>query len=152
MFRRKINKELRENPVKDKVAKGIAGFIIKVQTKFADVMNRNFSGISTRRMKIFLFFFCLVSGGLSLYYIANAVFSHDKRNSSFKIDHVEVPKHYDKTADELTQPQIIVDEETMQNIRAFKQYMDTLKINAGKQYDSIMITRPGLMDSITMLE
>ena len=141
-----------KSPLQDKVAGKIAGFMVKVQTKFADVMNRNFSGISRRRMKIFLFLFCLGSGGLSIYYIVNAVFNNDKRQMPFKIDHVDVPRHYDKTGDELTQPQVFVDEETMQNIKAFKKYMDSLKTTARKQYDSIVLIRPGLMDSITMLE
>jgi hypothetical protein len=153
LFKRKV-KELNaaKSSGSDKVAGKIAGFIVKAQTKFADVMNRNFSGISTKRMKIFLFLFCLVSGGLSIYYIVNAVFNHDKKNNSFKIDHVDVPKHYDKTGDELIHSQIFIDEETMQNIQVFKQYMDSLKTKGAKQYDSIMLERPGLMDSITMLE
>jgi hypothetical protein len=153
LFKRKVKEQnITKSAASDKVAGKIAGFIVKVQTKFADVMNRNFSGISTRRMKIILFLFCLVSGGLSIYYIVNAVFTHDKKNNSFKIDQVDVPKHYDKTGDELTHPQIFVDEETMKNIESFKQYMDSLKTESTKQYDSVMLERPGLMDSIKMLE
>ena len=153
LFKRKEKEQnAAKSSASDKVAGKIAGFIVKVQTKFADVMNRNFSGISTKRMKIFLFLFCLVSGGLSIYYIVNTVFSHDKKNNSFKIDQVNVPMHYDKTGDELTHPQIFVDDETMKNIESFKQYMDSLKTKSTKQYDSIMLERPGLMDSIKMLE
>jgi len=153
LFKRKVKEQnTAKSSASDKVAGKIVGFIVKAQTKFAHVMNRNFSGISTRRMKIFLFLFCLVSGGLSTYYIINAVFSHDKKNNSLQIDHVDVPKHYDKTGDELTHPEIFVDEETMKNLESFKQYMDSLKTKSTKQYDSIMLERPGLMDSIKMLE
>ena len=62
-----------------------------------------------------------------------------------------VPKHFDKTGDEVI-PEAYVDEETFYKMQGFKKYMDSLKQNKSKQYDSIMQARPGLMDSVQVLE
>lgn len=152
MFDRKRNKEQKENKLQDKVAGKIAGAGIKLQTKFADQMNKMFSGMNTNKLKTLVIIFCLGCGGYSIYLAANAIFSSDKKQSSFQVDQVEVPKHFDKAGDEIVQPENYVDEETYRRIQGFKQYMDSLRINKSKLYDSIMIGRPGLMDSVLMLE
>ncbi|WP_276502895.1 hypothetical protein [Terrimonas pollutisoli] len=152
MFGRKRNKEQKENPLQDKVAGTIAGAGIKMQSKFTDFMNKLFAGMNIKKLKTFLIAFCLSCGGYSIYLIANAIFSSDKKQRSFQIDQVEVPKHFDKAGDEIIPPESYVDKETYRKIQRFKQYMDSLQINKSKLYDSIMIARPGLMDSILMLE
>src|SRR5258705_3388057 len=148
MFRKNINKEQKGNPLQDKVAKGFAVFFIKLQTKFAIVMNKLFSNMPAKKLNAVLIVFCLGCGGYSIYLIANAIFSSDKKQSSFKVDQVDVPKHFDKTGDEIIQTESFVDEETHRQLQEFKQYMDSLKTNKNKRYDSIMNVRPGLMDSI----
>lgn len=152
MFGRKRNKEQKENKLQDKVAGKIAGLGIRLQTKFANGMNALFAGISLKNAKIILLLFCFCAGSFSIYLVANAIFSSDKKQPSFKVDQVNVPKHFDKTGSEIIPDENYVDEETYHQIQGFKQYMDSLKINKSKLYDSIMIARPGLMDSILMLE
>ena len=154
LFKKKILRSAQDDKGDkwDKVAKGIAGFFIKLQTKFAIVMNKLFSNMPVKKINALLIVFCLSSGGYSIYLLANAIFSSDKKQSSFKVDQVDVPKHFDKTGDEISQPENYVDEETHRQLHEFKQYMDSLKTNKDKLYDSIMIARPGLMDSILVLE
>jgi len=152
MFNRKIHKEQKESKLQDIVAGKIAGAGVKLQTKFADLMNKFFSGMNTSKLKTLLIIFCLGCGGYSIYLAANAIFSSDKKQPSLQVDHVEVPKHFDKTGDEIIRPESYVDEETYWQIQGFKQYMDSLQMNKSKLYDSIMIARPGLMDSVLMLE
>lgn len=152
MFGRKRNKEQTENKQQDKVAGKIAGAWLRIQTKFSEHMNKLFSKMSARKLKTMLIVFCLGCGGYSVYLLVNAIVSSDKRQPYFKIDQVDIPKHFDKTGDEITQPESYVDERTYQQIQGFKQYMDSLKINKSKLYDSIMVARPGLMDSILVLE
>lgn len=152
MFDRKRSKEQKENRLQDKVAGRIAGAGIKLQTKFADLMNKTFSGMNTNKLKTLLIIFCLGCGGYSIYLVANAIFSSNILQPSFQIDQVDVPKHFDKAGDEIVQPENYVDEETYRKIQGFKQYMDSLRINKSKLYDSLIIARPGLMDSVLMLE
>lgn len=138
--------------VSDKVAGKIAGAGIRVQAKFAESMNKLFSNISMKKLKMLLLVFCLGCGGYSIYLIANAIFSADKKQPSFKVDQVDVPKHFDRTGDEIIPPESYVDEETYRQLQGFKRYMDSLKTNKSKLYDSILIARPGLMDSVLVLE
>ena len=52
LFRKKKIKST-ENPVKEKAARGIARFLLKLQTKFADTMNTTTKNISPKTMKLY---------------------------------------------------------------------------------------------------
>ena len=67
MFGRKRNKEQKESKLQDKLAGKIVGAGIKLQTKFADRMNKIFSGMNTTKLKHLLIIFCLGCGGYSIY-------------------------------------------------------------------------------------
>ena len=138
MFLKKKNKSKDEHPFHDKIAKGIAGFFIKIQTKFADTMNKKFSGLSTRLVKILLTVFCLSWGGLSGYYLFNA-FSK-RHQTPAGIQSIIIPRPLNKPDDE----QILnhVDKETYDRIEDYKKYEDSLK----------QTIRPGLLDSMNLLE
>ncbi len=134
----------------DKVAGKIAGVGLKLQRKFAERMTKIFGNMNNGKLKILLIFFCMTTGGYSVYLIADAIKSSRANQKSFKIDQVDVPKHFDKTGDAII-PGTYVDDETFYKIEGFKNYMDSLKQNKSKQYDSILLARPGLMDSVQML-
>jgi hypothetical protein len=104
-----------------------------------------------KRIKTLLVFFCLSTGGYSVYLIANAIISPDRKQPVFKVDQVDVPKHYDQSGDELM-PEAKVDEETFIKIQGFKKYMDSLKQSKSYLYDSIITARPFLIDTVLMLE
>jgi hypothetical protein len=134
-------KKNKENPWSDKAARKIAGAGIKIQSKFSDFMNKLFAGMNVKKLRTILIVFCLSCGGYSVYLIANAIFS--KKQTPLKIDQVDVPKHFDRTGDETIIPETYVDEETYLKIQAFKK---------SSFYDSTIQARPGLLDSIAMLE
>lgn len=138
--------------VSDKVAGKIAGLGIKLQQLFAEKMNRVFMNTDFKRLKIILIIFCLGAGGYSIYLIANSVISPDRKQNSFEVQQMDVPKHLDKAGDENLIPEAYVDEETWQQVRQFRNYMDSLKQKRRNEYDSILQARPGLMDSVQMLE
>lgn len=138
--------------VSDKVAGKIAGLGIKLQQLFAEKMNRVFMKTDFKRLKIILIIFCIGAGGYSIYLIANSVISPDKKQNSFEIQQMDVPKHFDETGDENLIPEAYVDEETWQEVKQFRNYMDSLKQKRRNEYDSILQARPGLMDSVQMLE
>lgn len=152
-FRRKKDKKTSQ-PVKEKAAKGIAQFLLRTQSKFADVMSNQTKHIPSKKMKIILIAFCLLGGGVSLYLTLEAVLKPDREQPAFKIDPVSVPKHYDRSGDEELRSDQYGDKETYQQIESFEQYMDSLQGTATgiKTRDSILQARPGLMDSIRMLK
>jgi hypothetical protein len=136
----------------DKVAGKIAGVGIKAQRLFAEGMNKLFMKTDYKRFKLILVFFFISAGGYSIYLIANSVFSPERVQQSFEIQQMDIPKHFNKTGDETVMPEATVDEQTYLQIQEFRKYMDSLKLNRANEYDSILQARPGLMDSVLMLE
>ena len=114
-------------------------------------MNKGFSKLSLTRRKIAVFFFCLIGGGLSIYYICEAVIGVQKKTPVEQIGKFEFPKNYHDRETEAASD-LLVDEETWNKLQIFKQYMDSLKKFNNSEYQYILLTRPGLMDSINTLE
>ncbi len=137
MFKRK-NKEPKVNPLQDKAARKIAGFMITAQTKFADRMNKHASKVPVARMKILVILFALSWGGLSFYFIADAVFG--PKHPRLTIDGIKLLRHIDQPRREAGESN--VDPGTYRQIQAYKKYMDSTQ-------QSI---RPGLLDSMNLLE
>ena len=125
--------------------------MVLAQTKFAKMMNKCCSKVSGQRMKLYTYLFCFLGFGLSLYIIGIA-FLDFRLRSKFKIEQVSIPKIEDKKYDATIHSNILVDEESWEKIQAFKRYVDSLKQNDVKAVDSLLEERPGLMDSIAMLE
>jgi hypothetical protein len=151
---KKKKKDTAENckTISDKVAGKIAGAGIKMQQLFAGKMNKLFENMNVKRIKILLIGFCVIAGGFSLYLLANSIFQKDNKQQVFKIEQVDVPKHFDKTGDEIITPEAVIDERTYLQIRYFKKYMDSIQVHRKREYDSILVNRPGLLDSVQMLE
>jgi hypothetical protein len=152
LFKKRKQKENNKPAVSDKVAGRIAGVGIKMQTKFSEFMNKLFSKMAPGKVKVFLVVFCLSAGGYSIYLFSNALFGEAGKQPSLNIEQANVPKHFDKTGDEMMHSERYVDDETYRQIIGFKYYMDSLKLHKRILHDSIMIARPGLMDSILALE
>lgn len=138
--------------VSDKVAGKIAGVGIKAQQLFADNMNRIFMNTDFKRLKLLLIFFCVSAGGYSIYLIVNSVFSPERKQKALEIQQMDIPKHFNKSGDETIMPEATIDEQTYLQIQDFRKYMDSLKLNRTNEYDSILQARPGLMDSVQVLE
>ena len=147
----KKKKGEKKNTQKDTVAYRIAQAMVVTQAKFAKVMTSCFSKVPAQRMKLYTFLFCLLGFGLSLYIVTAAILNI-RFQSNFKIEHLSVPKIEDKKYDTTIEPNILVDEESWNKIQYFKRYIDSLRENGSKEVDSILGQRPGLMDSIAMLE
>ena len=154
LFKKKKNELQSEEKttMSDKIAGKIAGVGIKAQRLFAGRMNKLFMKTDYKRLKLILIFFCVSAGGYSIYLIAISVFSAEQKQQSFEIQQMDIPKHFNKTGDETVTPEATVDEQTYLQIQDFRQYMDSLKLNRTNEYDSILQARPGLLDSVQVLE
>lgn len=149
---KKQKKKSNNATTSDKVAGKIAGLGIKLQNGFANRMNKIFETMNYKRLKIWLVIFCITCGGYSTFILVNAIISPSSIHQAIKIDPVKVPKHYNKSGGELLMPHSSVDEQAFENIQAFKKYMDSLRLAGSKEYDSILMVRPFLLDTVLMLE
>ena len=133
-------------PGKEKAAKIISGLIIKVQTGFAVLMGRITKGMSVKSLKWMLAIFILSGTFLSVCCVTE-VFKSDEK--VIQIEGIRVPKYFAHPGGEdLLQRKLISPE--VEAIFVFKTYMDSLRQSKmGKGiYDSIVLSRPGLMDSV----
>lgn len=151
LFSKRKQKVITGSP-SDKLAGKIAGIGLAMQKQFANTMNKAFEQMNHKRLKVWLIIFCVTCGGFSVYLLTNAIIGPATNQQSIKIDPVNVPKHYDNTAEEIRITDNVVDEETFSKIQAFKKYMDSLRQAGSKEYDSILAVRPFLMDTVLMLE
>jgi hypothetical protein len=138
----------------DKAAKGIAGFILKMQTGFAKLLSRWTKNLSIPTMKAGLIIFCLIGFSLSIYFIVITLLKKDQLGKIISIDRLTVPKYYDKTDEEYPHPDFFITKQQHEEMQAFQIYMDSLhQSKTGKPiYDSIVILRPHLLDSVKALE
>lgn len=126
----------------DKAAAVIVGTVITLQTGVATTMNKLTSKMPGRRLKLLFFAFCFTSGGLSLYLTAHAIWGKGNVQPAIEVKPIRVPRHYDRTGSEITEPDNNFPEALYQDIQNYKRYMDSL----GHPI------RPGLRDSIQALE
>lgn len=129
---------------KDKVAQGIAGFILKLQQGFASFMTRLTAKMSSATMKVSLIVFLSFGTSLSFYFIV-AAFVKETPGKNFKIQRISVPRNLYE--DSRVQHGFVITKEEYDEMR---KYTDSLR--GSKVYDSMMAVRPGLMDSTKELE
>ncbi|WP_205514344.1 hypothetical protein [Longitalea arenae] len=137
-----------------RITSGINNYVAERQKKLAGYLNYKTEGLSVTAKKLFLLAVCLVFGGMSLYLVVKPFWHPSKPDSSLKPQAISVPEHANKTGDENLHPRMLVTEEDMKEVWNFKRYMDSLKssVNGKSLYDSILRARPGLMDTVGMLE
>jgi hypothetical protein len=152
MILRKRNRSSNENLSKDKVALKIAKLLLKIQDKFSAFMSTCTKNIPAKNLKALLAVFCLLGAGSSIYFITEAIFKNDKQQPALKIEKVNVPNYFEQ--DDNLQIEQSDDPGTYEAIQRFERYMDSLQqtMPGRELHDSILITRPGLMDSIKMVK
>ena len=150
--KRKLPANVTENAAQDKLADRIVSACIRRQQKWADFMQRRTERLSDDGKCIVLLLFCLMAGSLSIYLVANSFL--ERRQSRFHIIQLSKLPITAKGGDENTKASKLISKEDYQNIQRFRHFMDSL---AGSQtgrrvYDSILIHRSGLMDSLFLIE
>ena len=150
--KRKTQSPVKENPAQERLASSIVSACIRFQQRWADFMQCHTERLSRNGKLIVLSLFCLTAGSLSIYLIASSVTS--RKASSFAVIHLKKLPYTVKSGDENTKALVIVSKAEYERIQRFRFYMDSLaRSPSGKQlHDSILIHRPGLMDSILLIE
>jgi hypothetical protein len=132
----------------------IVTFLTKVnlrKQKVAAYLQKKSEMLSTRAKKISLIFFCLLFGGSS---IAIIIHSTVASKDPVSIAKVSKPIHATEDGETLLRPDSIITKNEYERIIQFKNYLLHLRDDstASKQYDSITVNRPQLMDSIILFE
>lgn len=153
LFRkRKTQSSVKENAAQERLANNIVSACIRFQQRWADFMQHHTERLSRNGKLIILSLFCLTAGSLSVYFIVSSVMS--RKASSITVIHFKQPPYAVKSGDENTKALVIVSEAEYTKILRFKLYMDSLaRSPSGKElYESILSERPGLMDSVLLIE
>ncbi|SDW13656.1 hypothetical protein SAMN05444410_101318 [Hydrobacter penzbergensis] len=153
LFRkRKTKGSGKRNVAQERVASSIVSACIRLQQRWANFMQRHTERLSRNGKLILLSLFCLTAGSISIYFIANSLLS--RKASSFTVAPLTKPPYANKSGDENTKAFVIISKAEYEKIQRFRFYMDSLarSPSSKKVHDSILTNRPGLMDSILLLE
>lgn len=133
----------------DKAAGWIANTILRIQRKFAEVLEKKSISWKAKQQWIFLYLVCLVFGGLSVVAIIKA-FNKKASNILSKPAAIKTPR---MIPDENRSTVMITDNE-IRKVHIFKHTLDSLsKTDYGKiKVKNLLERRPGLMDSLEMVE
>lgn len=148
----KTHSSVKENVAQERLANSIVSACLRFQQRWADFMQHHTERFSRNGKFIVLSLFCLTAGSLSIYLIASSVVK--RKASSFTVIHLKKPPYTVRSGDENTKASVIVSKAEYEKIQRFGFYMDSLaRSPSGKElHDSILIHRPGLMDSILLIE
>ena len=153
IFRKWKNTETTEtDKSNDRILKQMVDTCLRLQNGWALWMSRRTEHLSRKTLRLLLLAFSALAGGYSIYLIGQS-FSGNQANA-FSVTSIKKPGHVLQTGDAASQPDMIVSKADYQGIIRFRGYMDSLtRSPAGKAtYDSIILSRPGLLDSIRILE
>jgi len=153
LFRkRKTQSSVKVNVAQERLANNIVSACIRFQQRWANFMQCHTERLSRNGKLIILSLFCVTAGSVSIYLIASSVTSH--KASSFTVIHLKRTPYAVTAGDENTKALVIVSKAEYERIQRFRFYMDSLaRSPSGKKvHDIIPIQRPGLMDSVLLIE
>lgn len=153
LFRkRKKTEAVEQDKNQDTILKQIVNACLRLQNGWAQWMGRRTQRLSRKTLFLLLLAFIVLAGGYSIYLIGKS-FSGNQANS-ISITSIKKPEHVVQTGESASRPDMIESKTDYQRIIRFRAYMDSLaRSPAGKAaYDGIILNRPGLLDSIRLIE
>lgn len=148
IFRKgKKTEATKPDEVHDRVLRQMVCACLRLQTGWSLWMGRRTQHLSRRTLLLLLVAFIVIAGGYSIYLIGES-FSGNQSNA-FSVTPIKKPGFVRQTGEVASPPDMIVGKPDYQRIIRFRGYMDSLTQSpAGKAvYDSILLSRPGLLDS-----
>lgn len=123
----------------------------RIKRKSADYLGEKAAKISPGAQFGWLLFYILSTGGFCLYLMAQT-FSGEYKLPSF-ITPEKKPWQVPASEGQSYNSNATLNEMERERIESFSNYMDSLRqISTGHAYDSIVQARPGLMDSLAIVE
>ncbi|HLP36995.1 hypothetical protein [Lacibacter sp.] len=153
MFRIKRSNKLKqiETTPTDRMASVIAGTIKRMQEQFVKLLTALFQKLGTRMSKIVFVVVLTATGLYSLYLTGIAFLQPTKSIQLFRPASIQQPENIQQDYSKTVMALIALDTITTEKLRSFLTYFDSIKTNQPTQYDSILQSRPGLIDSVRML-
>jgi len=123
-----------------------------LQYKCTNWLERKTSHFSRLNWIMILLCFTVFTTGCSIYLIVNSFSGNQNRNIT--ITPITKPTNLVPTKEKPPQLNTIISKTKFEKIKGFRRYMDSLgRSPTGKKtHDSIVLNRPGLLDSLTILE
>lgn len=123
-------------------------FIKKKQQRAADWLQQHTRHYSKRTQLTGLIIFCLLFGGSSVGIVIGVL---QGKGQHITVQSISVPAHALDTS-RLFKELPVLEQQLQENIQRFKRHMDSLYQYAPAAFDSVMKIRPGLIDSLTLVE
>ncbi|OCB71235.1 hypothetical protein B0A79_22155 [Flavobacterium piscis] len=125
---------------------------LRLQYKCAQWLERKTSHFSRFNWIVVLFTFIVFTGGCSIYLIVNSFSNNKSRNIT--IAPITKPTNHISLKKKPPELNTIISKTEFEKITSFRKHMDSLgRSPTGKKtYDNIMSNRPGLLDSLTIIE
>jgi len=153
LFRKRKKTEAFElDNIQDTILKQIVSACLRLQNGWAQWMGRRTQRLSRKTLFLLLLAFIVLAGGYSIYLIGKS-FSGNQANA-ISVTPIKKPGYVLQTGEATLHPNLIISKMNYKRIIRFRGYMDSLtRSPAGKAaYDSIILSRPGLLDSIRVIE
>ncbi|RUT68518.1 hypothetical protein D0817_20535 [Flavobacterium cupreum] len=125
---------------------------VQLQYKCANWLKSKTAHFSRLNWIVVLFTFIVFTGGCSIYLIVKSFSGNTTKNIT--VTPITKPTNLVPTKEKPLELNTIISETEFEKITSFRSYMDSLgRSPTGKKtHDSIVLNRPELLDSLTMLE
>lgn len=125
---------------------------LRFQYKCANWLERKTAHFTRLNWIVILLCFTVFTTGCSIYLIVNS-FS-PKKNRNITVTPITKPTNLVPTKEKPLKLNTIISKTEFEKITSFRKYMDSLgRSPTGKKtHDSIVLNRPGLLDSLTIIE
>lgn len=145
-------KQKKEAPKNGLLILGLLAFYKWLQKAWAQWMSNQTKSISKRAVTIALVVFLSLTNGYCIYLGVHTITVKSNSNS-FTVTPIKRPRHLTESG-AIASPLPPVSKQDYRRIQKFRCYMDSLARSPSgrKLYDSIIATRPGLMDSVRYIE
>lgn len=149
---KKKQKAGEQQDLQDQFLKSILHTCLRWQSRWAEWMQRKAEKLSGKGKLMVLLIFVLLTGSYSIYLIRKSFTKN--QTPSFSIISIKRPAHIQETGDEVKLTNAVISKSEYERIHRFSQYMDSLihSFTGKVLYDSMVALRPGLMDSIQIIE
>jgi len=136
----------------DKPASGLKHRAQNLQKGWADWMGSRTAHFKKSHWLIALALFVLLAGGYSFYLMLGSFQWNGK--AIFSILPIHKPAFFHETGEIQPNNHLVLPSYEYERIHLFRLYMDSLASSPSgkKAYDSILLHRPGLMDSVLFIE
>jgi hypothetical protein len=125
---------------------------LRLQYRCANWLERKTAHLSRKSWIVILFCFTILTSGCSIYLIVNSFLANTTK--SITITPISKPTNIVPFENETIQQNATISKIEFKRIVRFREYMDSLgrSPTGKKMYDSIAQYRPGLLDSLAIVE